>query len=140
MRRLFDNQNNLGQTVIARRIQAVDASAVVETYSVDIRDADNIWRGVRGYVLVESFLTDAEISALIVPGLSIIEAAAASRKRDAAAEARLATELKTISPAQAVAYVENNVTSLASAKVVLKIMVRMLIAMRDEVWPDLQDR
>jgi hypothetical protein len=48
--------------------------------------------------------------------------------------------LKTLTPAQAVAYIETNVTSLATAKTVLKVMARILIALRDETWPDLPDR
>lgn len=62
------------------------------------------------------------------------------RKANAIAEAGLATELKTLTPAQTVQYIETNVTSLASAKVVLKIMARILIALRDETWPDLPER
>lgn len=62
------------------------------------------------------------------------------RKQNAVNEAFLANELKSITPAQAVTYIENNVTSLATAKIVLKIMVRMLIAMRDEVWPSLPEK
>ena len=62
------------------------------------------------------------------------------RKASAISEAALATELKSLTPAQAVAYIENNVTTLASAKVVLKIMARMLIALRDETWPELPER
>lgn len=67
------------------------------------------------------------------------ELAAIARKANAVSEARLATELKALTPAQAVAYIDSNVTNIASAKAVLKIMARMLIAMRDEVWPNLQD-
>lgn len=40
--------------------------------------------------------------------------------------------------AQAQDYIETNVTTLASAKVVLKAMARMLVALRNETWPDLQ--
>jgi hypothetical protein len=64
----------------------------------------------------------------------------AYRKANARAEAKLATELKSLTPAQAVAYIETNVTNLASAKTVLKIMARILIAMRDEIWPELPDQ
>lgn len=64
---------------------------------------------------------------------------ARARQTAAKAEAALAIELKSLTPAQAVAYVENNVTTLASAKVVLKIMARLIIAMRDEVFPDLPE-
>lgn len=39
--------------------------------------------------------------------------------------------MKTFTAAQAEAYIETNVTTLASAKVVLKIMAKMLVLMRD---------
>lgn len=68
-----------------------------------------------------------------------IELAEQSRKDDARGEAALATQFKSLTPAQAVTYIENNVTNLATAKDVLKIMARILIAMRDEIWPDLPE-
>jgi len=62
-----------------------------------------------------------------------------ARKAVAVNEAKLATELRTLTATEAVAYVENNVTTLATAKTVIKIMVRLLIALRDETWPDLPE-
>jgi len=67
------------------------------------------------------------------------ELAAETRRVNAQAEAKLATELRSLTPAQAVAYIESNVTTLATAKTVLKIMVRLLIALRDETWPNLPE-
>jgi len=67
------------------------------------------------------------------------ELAEQSRKAGARTEAALATQFKTLTPQQAVDYIETNVTSLATAKTVLKIMARILIAMRDEIWPDLPE-
>jgi hypothetical protein len=63
--------------------------------------------------------------------------AASIRKANAKTEAALAIALKSLTPAQAITYIDTTVTNIASAKTVLKVMVRMLIAMRDEVWPDL---
>jgi hypothetical protein len=65
--------------------------------------------------------------------------AARARQSAARSEAALATAFRTITPAQAVAYIDNNVTSLATAKDALKLMARILIAMRDQIWPDLPD-
>lgn len=39
--------------------------------------------------------------------------------------------------AQAVNYIDSNVTDLASAKTVLKAMARLLVAQRDALWPGL---
>ena len=39
--------------------------------------------------------------------------------------------------AQAVAYIENNVKDLPSAKIVLVAMARLLVALRDAQWPGL---
>lgn len=67
------------------------------------------------------------------------EIAKEARKANAKAEAALATQLKTVTPTQAVAYIEQNVTDLPSAKAALKVMVRMIIALRDAIMPDLPD-
>lgn len=56
------------------------------------------------------------------------------------AEAGLATELRTVTAQGAVDYIENNVTNLASAKATMKIMARMLIALRDAQFPDLAEK
>lgn len=63
----------------------------------------------------------------------------AYRRATARSQAALATQLRTLTPQQAVDYIETNVTNLATAKDVLKILARIVIAMRDEVWPDLPD-
>ena len=42
------------------------------------------------------------------------------------------TELETLD------YIDNNVTDLASAKVVIRAMARMLIALRNKEWPELE--
>lgn len=62
------------------------------------------------------------------------------RQANAINEASLAIQLKSLTPAQAVQYIETNVINLATAKDVLKIMARMLIALRDQQWPDLPER
>jgi len=68
-----------------------------------------------------------------------VELAIKTRRENARNEASLATQLKALTPQQAVDYIETNVKDLASAKNVLKIMARMLIAMRDEVFPELPE-
>lgn len=64
---------------------------------------------------------------------------AEARKKSALANAALATQLKSVTGDQAVAWIENNVTSLATAKDALKIMVRLLIALRDASLSELPD-
>lgn len=61
------------------------------------------------------------------------------RQKNAEQEARLAAQLRTLTPQQAVDYIENNVADLLTAKFVLKIMARMLIAMRDQIWPEMPE-
>lgn len=51
--------------------------------------------------------------------------AAILRKMNSKAEAGLATQLKTVTAQGAVDYIETQVTNLASAKAVMKIMARM---------------
>lgn len=62
-----------------------------------------------------------------------------NRQINSASEANLASQLRTLTPQQAVDYIETNVTNLASAKTVMKIMVRMLIALRDAQFPELPE-
>lgn len=62
-----------------------------------------------------------------------------SRRMSAKPEAALAGILKTVTPQQAVDYIEQNVNDLASAKVALKIMARMIVSLRDYVMPELPD-
>jgi hypothetical protein len=78
--------------------------------------------------LLDCVETQAERDAMVATAL---------RKTNAKTEAALAIALKSLTPAQAITYIDTTVTNIASAKTVLKVMVRMLIAMRDEVWPDL---
>lgn len=61
------------------------------------------------------------------------------RIRAARAQAALADAFRTLTPAQAADWIETNVTSLATAKTALKIMARILVAMRDQIWPDLPE-
>lgn len=63
-----------------------------------------------------------------------IEARLAAAKADLA----LTEALRTATPQQAVDYIENNVTTLATAKAALKLMARMLIVLRNQI-PNIQD-
>lgn len=62
-----------------------------------------------------------------------------ARQEAARTEAGMAGVLKTVTPQQAADYIEQNVTDLASAKSALKLMARMVIAIRDRVMPELPD-
>jgi hypothetical protein len=61
------------------------------------------------------------------------------RQTKSKSEAALATQIRQLTPQEAVDYIESNVTTLATAKSAMKIMVRMLIALRDQTWPDLPE-
>jgi hypothetical protein len=41
--------------------------------------------------------------------------------------------------AETLSYIDTNVVDLASAKIVLRAMARLLIALRNETWPNLQE-
>jgi hypothetical protein len=58
----------------------------------------------------------------------------------ASSEAALASVLKNVTPQEAVDWINTSVTDLASAKVALKYMARMLIALRDAVMPELPEQ
>ena len=136
--RLFDNPNNVSETILNLRLQKQDASGWVHNYDVDIRDdLSGAFIKTAHYSVVNSILSDAMINTGIAQALTLAEQSTLTRLQNAQGQAALATALKTVTPDQAVAYIEANVTSLATAKAVMEIMARILIALRDEVWPDL---
>ena len=51
--------------------------------------------------------------------------------------AKMVSELKSITSEEAVEWIDKNVKNLSDAKTIFKIMVRMIIAMRDQLWSDL---
>ena len=51
--------------------------------------------------------------------------------------AKMVSELKSITSEEAVEWIDKNVENLSDAKTIFKIMVRMIIAMRDQLWSDL---
>jgi hypothetical protein len=57
---------------------------------------------------------------------------------DAAIQAAAIPNWATWTEAQVVDYINTNVTSLAAAKVVLVVLARMVVALRNETWPGLQ--
>lgn len=57
----------------------------------------------------------------------------------AKAEVQAIPNYATWTTSQANSWLETNVTDLASAKVALKALATMVIAMRNELYPDLQD-
>lgn len=133
--RIFQNPNNLPEDRILERLLLADAGASATLYkTVSPDNAEICHVGITSEVL-----TDLEIEAILAQPITSAEQAAAARKAESISQAKLATELRSLTPDQAVAYIENNVTSLASAKAVMKVMARLLIAMRDELWPGLPD-
>jgi hypothetical protein len=136
--RIFDNPHNVPGAVLAWRLHKADPGGLVEVYSVPALDVNGVPIGTRHYAAVLSDLPDTAIEAGLGP-LTEAERAAIARRRAARDEAALASTLRTVTPQQAVDYIESNVTTLASAKAAMKLMVRVLVAMRDEIWPDMPD-
>ena len=58
-------------------------------------------------------------------------------KAGAKSRAKHVIELRTATQKDVENYIDNNVTDIASAKSVLKILARIIVAMRDEIWSDL---
>jgi len=78
-----------------------------------------------------------EVLAAHDPDALTPEQAARKTADDAPARAAAIPGWATWDEAQAVAYIENNVKDLASAKIVLVAMARLLVALRDAQWPGL---
>lgn len=97
-----------------------------------------VW-AIDGITEIQAQPAIAAIIAAHDPNPSAVELAQAARKTAAKNNAKLAMAMKTVTPQGAVDYIDSYVTNLSTAKDVLKLMARMLIAMRDEVWPDLPE-
>jgi len=61
------------------------------------------------------------------------------RKSSSKTNAKAIPNWATWDEAQTVQYITDNVTSLATAKTVLIAMARLIVALRDETWPDLPE-
>lgn len=133
MAQVYPNTLNLPEHLIQRRITKLDPDAKIIFY----RMASNI---EQSHVSVESTeLLPEEVEEILGTDLTEAELAAIDRKKNAFAQAVSVSELKSITPAEASAYIDANVTDLQSAKGVLKIMARMIILMRNELWPNLPE-
>jgi len=133
MFRMFDNSNKLSEQVILSRLKA-DPDTVI------VLSSNTTMEGIEAfYVSVDSLLSDQEIIAALSAPLLSAEIASLTRKANAFAQAKLVNELKTLTPDEAAAYIEVTVTDLAGAVKVIKAIARLLIALRDELWPDLPE-
>jgi hypothetical protein len=137
MVRIFENPLNLSHFVLELRIKSADQDAKVFTDTADILDKNSYRIGTHNRLLIESILSDEWINDLLAIPSTPAEDQARTKRNNAHTEGGLASQFANLTPAQAVDYIETNVTNLASAKAVLKIMARVLIAMRNQVWPDL---
>ena len=96
-------------------------------------------RGETGEIICSSLpdLADADIADCVVD--IEMQARVQVHKETAKAQAKNIPGWAAWDEAQAVSYVMDNVTDLASAKTVLVTMAKMLVALRDETWPDLTE-
>jgi len=67
------------------------------------------------------------------------ETDARSRKANAKGHAALAVNLKTLNAADAEAWVLANTGNVNEMREVVRELARMVVAMRDEIWPTLPD-
>ena len=67
------------------------------------------------------------------------EIALRSRKDNAKGQAALAINLKTLNAADAEAWVLANTGNVAQMREVVRELARMVVAMRDDIWPTLPD-
>jgi len=132
--RIFTNTNDLPAVIITRRLAAADPDGTARTYE-HVSEEGAILR----YVAVDSILTDAQIENGLANPITASEQAAIDRYKAAKDEAALAAVFRNLTPAQAEAYIQANVTDLASAKAALKVMARLLIAICNRVLPDLPE-
>ncbi len=128
--RIFSNPNNVPAQVLNIRLRRYDPAGIVRTYDAE---TDN---GPFHYAAVDCTLTDAQIESGMVE-ITQAEIDAQTRFYAARNTAGLSTLLKTMTVAQAKTYI-NNVTTLAQAKIVMIELSKLVIALRDTVWQDMQ--
>lgn len=128
--RIFANPHNVPAAVLAIRLRQADPSGIVRTYT-------HIDDGVLHYAAVDSTLTDAQIMSGL-GAMTQAEIDGQTRFYAARSTAGLSTLLKTMTAQQAETYINTNVTSLATAKTVLIELSRLVIALRDTIWQDMQ--
>ncbi len=128
--RIFDNPYNVPAQVLNIRLRRYDPAGTVRTYDAE---TDNT---VAHYAAVDCTLTDAQIESGMV-AMTQAEIDAQARFYAARDTAGLSTLLKTMTVQQAESYI-NAVTNLARAKTVMIELSRLVIALRDTVWRDMQ--
>jgi hypothetical protein len=129
----YANTLALPESIVAKRIHNLDSAATLVYYRVPSAIEQS-------YVGIESeIITDEDMAELLATPLTVAEQSAIARKQEAFDNAKLTAELKSVTRAEAREYIDENVTDLASAKGVLKILASMIIALRDEVFPELPE-
>ncbi len=128
--RIFSNPNNVPAQVLNIRLRRYDPAGTVRTYDAETES------GTAHYAAVDCTLTDAQIESGMVE-MTQAEIDAQARFYAARNTAGLSTLLKTMTVAQAKTYI-NNVTTLAQAKIVMIELSKLVIALRDTVWQDMQ--
>lgn len=134
--RVFRNANNVTNNVLNARLRRYDAFGTARTYDGPIV-LDGTVIGFGNFVAVDSMLTDAQIEAGL-GAMTQAEINSEARFYGARDTAGLSTLLKTMTAAQAESYITNNVTNLAQAKTVLIELARLVVALRDTAWQDMQ--
>lgn len=115
-------------------------SLVAPIHGVSIGDKNNksTWRVdfKEGTTPEQMAAAQAVIDAFDGNAIDALVQQAQDRQRVARTEMELATQLRNLTPQQAADYVQNNVNDLATAKTVLKIMARLLVALWDYTIPN----
>ncbi len=132
MFRVFGNPHQVPAAVLAIRLRQADPRGIVETFAHEFDGGT-----IQHYARVDSVLSDAQILAGL-GAMTQAEIDGQARFYGARNTAGLSTLLKTMTAAQAETYINANVTSLATAKTVLIELSRLVIALRDAVWQDIQ--
>jgi hypothetical protein len=129
---IFKNPLNLIDLVILWRLHKIDPQAKVNTYI-----ASELGIANTSYVDITSTISSAQIESGLATPITTKETAAINKRLASLANAQLATALKTVTADEADAYIENTVTNIATAKVVLKQMARLLVALRDHTFSEI---
>ena len=107
--------------------------------------------GNQAATYAELFVTDDATNTIVTPleadltdaytrwqAAQVIRDGQDALQASAKAQAQAIPDWATWTEAETLAYIDANVTDLTSATVVLRAMAQMLIALRNERWPDLQ--
>ena len=139
MYRIFNNPSAIPRRILQLRLKRHDQLGVLSTYESHIGPAGESLRPPLQYIEIESNVSSAILQAMCESPLTDNEVDIMQRITDAYNDMGIGMQLRNLTTEQIEKYIDVQITDINTAKSILKIITRMLVAVRDEVWPDMAE-